>query len=138
MKALNEETSEFNPGLTPMIDVVFLLLVFFLVSTSFVKPEKSVAVKLPVADEAEKSADQEGTLVVNVLETGLLSARGRILAGYDELVQIIKSAREVNPDVLVVIRGDESTQFRNVVRVMNAALEAGIGETSIAVFDTEP
>ena len=135
MKALNAEPDEFNLGLTPLIDVVFLLIVFFLVSTSFVKPEKSIAIKLPRADQAEMSAEQEGTLVVNVLETGLLRSQGRILTGYDELVQILRAARDVNPDVLVLVRGDENARHRDIVRVMNAALDAGIGDMSIAVFD---
>ena len=54
MKALNRTDDEFVLPLTPLLDVVFLLLVFFLVSTSFVKPEKSIDIKLPTAEQAER------------------------------------------------------------------------------------
>ena len=137
MKALNEEEGQYEIGLTPLIDVVFLLLVFFLVSTSFVRPEKSIDVKLPRASESTGNADKKGTLVVNVMETGLLRAGGRILHGTGELVEMLRTARRKNPELVVIIRGDKNARHMHVVKAMNAALQAGIGEMSIAVFETQ-
>ena len=137
MKALNAEPDEFNLGLTPLIDVVFLLIVFFLVSTSFIKPEKSIEIKLPVADQGVKPPQEERTLVVNVREGGIMVVHGRVLSGYDELVETLDKARQDDPNLIVVIRGDRTALHKHVVRVMNAALSVGIGDMSIAVFDTE-
>lgn len=137
MKALNEEEGEHEIGLTPLIDVVFLLLVFFLVSTSFVRPEKTIDVKLPRASEGTEAAAKTGTLVVNVMETGLLRAGGRILQGSGELVEMLRAAHEQNPELMVIIRGDRNARHMHVVRALNAALQAGIGKMSIAVFETQ-
>ena len=137
MKALNEEEGEYEIGLTPLIDVAFLLLVFFLVSTSFVRREEQIDVKLPRATESTGSTQESETVVVNVLETGMMQAGGRILQGSTELVDLLKKAHEANPNIKVIIRGDEDARHRYVVRALNAALKAGIGDTSIAVFDTQ-
>jgi len=137
MKALTQQEEDFALPLTPLIDVVFLLIVFFLVSTSFVRPEKSIDIQLPISDEAAKAPEEEQTLVVNVQESGLVVVHGRVLAGYDELVETIQKAHRTNPSLIVVIRGDRRTMHRDIVRVMNAALAVGIGEMSIAVFETE-
>jgi biopolymer transport protein ExbD len=136
MKALNDEEGEHEIGLTPLIDVVFLLLVFFLVSTSFVRPEKTIDVKLPRASEGAEGAAKRGTLVVNVMETGMLRAGGRILQGTGELVEILRVAHKQNPELMVIIRGDRNARHMHVVKAMNAALQAGIGKMSIAVFQT--
>jgi len=137
MKALNRTEEEFGVAMAPLIDVVFLLLVFFLVSTSFVKPEKSIDIVLPIADQAKKAPQEDRTLVVNVRETGVVVVEGRVLTGHDELVGVMEAARKANPDVCVVIRGDKKALHEHVVRVMNAALAVGIGDMSIAVFETE-
>ena len=137
MKALNRQEEEFALTLTPLLDVVFLLIVFFLVSTSFVRPEKSIDIQLPTADQAEKAPEQERTLVVNVEESGIVVVHGRVLAGHDELVEILDKAHEANADLILVIRGDRHAMHRDIVKVMNAALGVGIGDISIAVFETE-
>jgi len=138
MKALNREQEEFGVALAPLIDVVFQLLVFFLVSTSFIKPEKSIDIVLPTAEEAQQAPREDSTVVVNVRETGVLVVEGRVLTGYEELVARLESARKANPEVSVVIRGDKKSLHEHIVRVMNAALAVDIGEMSIAVFETEP
>lgn len=137
MKALNREEDEFAPALTPLIDVVFLLIVFFLVSTTFATPEKGIGVELPTAEEAGLPPERERTVVVTVEKSGLVVMHGRALAGYNELTEALTRAHEANPDVIVVVRGDRRAMHNDIVRVFNAALAVGIEEVSIAVFDTE-
>ena len=137
MKALNRSDDEFLLPMTPLLDVVFLLHVFFLVSTSFVKPEKSIDIKLPTAEEATKPSAERQTLIVNVRTNGLLVVEQRVLTGYDDLVQTLKRRHKADPDLTVVIYGDRSAAHKHVVRVMNATLAVGIEDMSIAVFDTE-
>jgi biopolymer transport protein ExbD len=136
MKALNERDEEFAPTLTPLIDVAFLLIVFFLVSTSFVKPEKTIDILLPRAEQAQKTPAESNTLIVNVRESGLTVVDGRVLSEYEELVALMRNARENKPNLQVVVRGDKRARHEHVVRVMNAALEAGIEGMSIHVADT--
>jgi len=137
MKALNTQEDEFTLPMTPLLDVVFLLLVFFLVSTSFVKPEKSIDIKLPTAEQAARPAPEQQTLIVNVRETGVMVVEGRVLTGYDDLIRTLRRAQKSNPGGGIVIRGDRRVFHNDVVRVMNATLEVGIEDMHIAVFDTE-
>lgn len=137
MKALNREEDEFALSLTPLIDVVFLLIVFFLVSTTFVRPEKSIDIDLPTADAAERTVEEDRSVIVNVRESGLMVVQGRVLTGEDELRQVLRDAREGNAGVDVVIRGDREARHKDIVSAMNCALDVGIGEMHIAVFDTK-
>ncbi len=137
MKALNRTDDEFVIPMTPLLDVVFLLLVFFLVSTSFVKPETSIDIKLPTAEEAAKPSEKQHTIILNVRESGVVVVSGRVLTGYQDLVETLERARKENPDLTVVIRGDRRVFYNDVVRAFNATLAVGIGEMSIAVFETE-
>lgn len=137
MKALNRQDEDFSPPLTPLLDVMFLLLVFFLVSTSFVKPEKSIDIKLPTADQAVQPPKETDTVFVNVKESGVIVVAGRVIAGQQDLEQTFDRARKENSDTVVVIRGDRKVFHNDIVRVMNGALAAGIEDISIAVFDTD-
>ena len=137
MKALNRTDDEFTLPLTPLLDVVFLLLVFFLVSTSFIKPEKSIDIKLPTAEQATKPPDEHRTIIINVRESGVAVVEGRVLTGYQDLVQTLERAYKANPNLVVVIRGDRRVFHNEVVRAMNATLAVGIEDMSIAVFETE-
>ena len=138
MKALNQSPEdEFALPMTPLLDMVFLLLVFFLVSTSFVRPEKSIDIKLPAAEQAAKPSNENQTVVVNVRKTGLLVVDQRVLTGNQDLVETLTRAHKASPDLSVVIYGDRSAAHKHIVKVMNAALEVGIEDMSIAVFATE-
>jgi biopolymer transport protein ExbD len=138
VKALNQSEDEFALNLTPLIDVVFQLIIFFLVSTTLIRPEKSIDVVLPSSDEARSVPREDSTLVVNVRETGVVVVEGRVLADYDELVGVMRAAYSGNPSVEVQIRGDRRSLHEHVVRVMNAALAVGIQDMAINVFETEP
>ena len=137
MKALNSQEDEYMMSLTPLVDVVFLLLVFFLVSTSFVQREKSIDVKLPVASEAPGTPEPATSLIVNVHENGLFVADGRMMANDAEVAELLREKRRADPDLSVIIRGDRRAVHNDIVRVMNAALAVGINAVSIAVFETE-
>ncbi len=138
MKALNEQEDEFTMTLTPLLDVMFLLLVFFLVSTSFVKPEQSIDIDLPSADQAQQTPRDRQIVAVHVREGGVIVIDGRIITGRQDLKQTLARQFEANPDAGLVIRGDRRAFHNDIVRVVNAAIRAGLKDRmSIAVFDTE-
>ena len=136
MKALNRSDDEFVLPMTPLLDVVFLLLVFFLVSTSFVKRESSIDIKLPTADEATRPIEKQESIIVNVRESGVVVVDGHVL-GHQALRRALEEAHKANPSVTVVIRGDRKVFHNDIVRILNATLAVGIVDMSIAVFDTE-
>ena len=138
MKALNRQEDEFKMTLTPLLDVVFLLLVFFLVSTSFVKPEYAIDIDLPSADQAGPSSVDSSVITVVVKEEGVIIIDGRIITGRQDLAQTLEGRFRDNPDAGLLIRGERRAYHNDIVRVMNAALAAGLKDVmSISVFETE-
>ena len=63
-------------NLTPLIDVVFLLLIFFMVATTFLEPEREISIELPEAATASERAEVPDEIVINVLRDGSLNVNG--------------------------------------------------------------
>ena len=109
------------PNLTPLIDIVFLLLVFFMLTSHFVR-EEVIQVDLPLADSGEM--DDTEYLIVT------LDAKGRILM-HDHFVEQtdlegrLRSELAARPDKVVRIRGDRASTLGVAVGVLDAARKAG-------------
>jgi biopolymer transport protein ExbD len=113
-------------NITPLIDVVFLLLVFFLVATRFAQEDRELDVVLPSASEAQPLIAQPKELFINIDKTGLYFVDGRTM-GLDEVEQVLQRAVADNPvNQKVVIRADKRVELDPVVQVMNACNKAGV------------
>ncbi len=129
LKTGSIEEPELN--LTPMIDIVFLLIIFFMVGTQFTKPEDRFQVELPTAGTVQPLSQGPDALVISVFRDG------RILLGGDavtlpELEQRLAEARENFPRQAVVIRGEGEGRYQGVVDVLAAANRAKIADISLA------
>jgi biopolymer transport protein ExbD len=113
--------------MTPLIDMVFLLLIFFLVATTFHQTEREMQVALPEAAHAGPIATALREIVVNVDEEGGIIVSGRPMDA-DGLRAVVEEAVAVNPDQKVTVRGDRNTAYANVVRVLDICKGAGIQE----------
>jgi len=131
LSRLSSEEEESAIDLTPMLDVVFIMLIFFIVTASFVK-ESGIDVNRPDAQTAEKKE------------------RANILVAIDERNQIWIDKRSVdpravranierlhaeNPQGSVVIQADKNSKNERLVQVMDAARQAGVYNVSIAAND---
>ena len=110
-------------NLTPLIDIVFLLLVFFMLTAHFVE-DQALLVDLPDADNAPTAAEHEEIVTV------VISAQGEILINNqqvsdDELVQSLRNALDKSEDRMVRIRGDNEANLGVAVKVLDAAEAAG-------------
>src|SRR6188508_1441620 len=96
-------------NMTPMIDVVFQLIIFFLLSSHLAKQEKQLPLPLPTATSGTaEAADERPRLTVNVLADGTLLVASRAISA-DDLVPLLRDRRAVHGDQLEVrIRGDRS------------------------------
>lgn len=111
-----------TPNLTPLIDIVFLLLVFFLLTAHFVKDE-GIAIQLPEAESAVVS-DDDALVEVSVDAEGVIRLSGEIVP--QEQMQVrIKAALEGKAKKWVTLRGDRSTQLQAAISVLDAARRAG-------------
>ena len=113
--------------LTPLIDMVFLLLIFFLVATTFHQEEREMQIALPVATSAGPISALLQELVVNIDEEGNIILGGRRMEPQD-LRSMIAEAVEVNPQQKVTVRGDRRTAYANIVTVLDICKGAGIQE----------
>ena len=129
-----EPSQQVSIDMTPIIDMVFLLLIFFLVATTFHQAEREMQIALPEASTAGPISATLRELIVNV------DAEGRIFVSRRELElpslrAMIVDAVKANPDQKVTVRGDRQTPYANIVSVLDACKTAGIQEPYL---DTVP
>ena len=116
------------PSLTPLIDIVFLLLVFFMLTAHFVK-DQVLDITLPEADSATTLENEEALEIV-------LDNRGHILieekhVAVNELDKVLQQMLLGRKNKQVILRGDEVAQLGLTVKVMDAARKAGAGSLDI-------
>ena len=120
--------------LMPLIDVVFLLLIFFLVATRFAEEERELDVLLPDASEAQPLTSKPGELFINIDRQGRYYVTGKILAA-EELGRTLKAASVNNPGrVSVIIRADRRVAWSYVVAAMNACNKAKIRDYRVTTL----
>lgn len=133
MRALVEEDDGADIPLTPLIDVVFLLLIFFLVATSFTRRELDQKVELPSAEGGAKSAFNKRNLVINIRGDGTLVIAGRLLTAA-ALAPAVREWREENPQMRVQLRSDGKVEYRQVMAVLGICRAAGVDKIDLPVL----
>ncbi len=116
--------------LAGMVDILFLLLVFFMTASAFRQQERQIDVSVPDTQTAVQS--QSKTPIVLTL-----TANGEIFIGdrqytFDALGQMLTKLAKQFPDEVVLVRGDKASSFGLAVRVMDMARAAGLYNISIA------
>ncbi|MEL6497810.1 MAG: biopolymer transporter ExbD [Planctomycetota bacterium] len=121
------EQPEESPSveLTPVIDMVFLLLIFFLVATTFQQDEREIAVALPEAEAAGPISASLREIIVSVTSTGDIMAAGSPV-DLEGLRSLLTDAVSTNPTQKVSVRGDKSVPYGTVARVLDICKAAGI------------
>jgi biopolymer transport protein ExbD len=113
-------------NMTPLIDVVFLLLIFFLVATRFAEEERELEVLLPEASEAQPLMSKPRETFINIDAEGRYFVTGKVLT-IGQLQSVLNEAYVNNPGrASVVIRADRRVPFDHVVGAMNACVKAKI------------
>ncbi len=125
-KAKEEEEAEIN--ITPMLDVVFIMLIFFIVTASFVK-ESGIDVNRP--DAATATVKERGNILVAITDTNQIWIDRRQVDPRSVRANIERLHAE-NPQGAVVIQADENSKNGLLVQVMDASRQAGVFSVSIA------
>ena len=112
-------------NLTPMIDVIFQLLIFFMVATTFQDPEREIDVELPEASTGEPLEVELDEIVINIKRDGALFLSGEEVSR-EELIRRLGRAAEIDPEIPVTIRGDRLVHHEQVVGVMDACGSVGL------------
>jgi len=127
-----QKPEEPDVNLTPMIDVVFLLLLFFMVSTSFIR-ESSLKVDLPEAT-GEALVEQEVSIdiVINTNGDFIINDVTLLDNSRENLAEVLKNIAGDNDDPHVIISADADTEYQNIVTAMDTAQQLGYTRLTLA------
>ena len=126
---LSTEEDEPSLNLTPLMDIMFLLVIFFAVSTTF-KVFPGIAVNLPGA-ESEKIKEEQKSVTAILTEAGEIFIDGTPIEN-DQLVETLQARQEESPVDMFILEADRTAQHGQVVTLMDAAKKAGILHLAIS------
>lgn len=128
---------EVGINLTPMIDVTFQLIIFFLVSSHLSKQEAHMQMPLPVADSGEASEETSKRLTLNVLSDGSLLLAGHRLSPGELPGRLREAVANESQDLEIRIRGDRSVTYQHVEPVLIACARSGVWNVKFSVYRPE-
>jgi biopolymer transport protein ExbD len=132
LKRRNQEPQDFQ--MAPMIDMVFLLLVFFMTVASVAKSQKVVELDLPDSEESKIPEDASGRGILSVDTEGnyYIGDQARSL---DEVKAAITARIRADPELRIQVRADQATEYEAVRKLLKTAAEAGAYEIIYATYE---
>lgn len=118
-------------ALTSMLDVIFLLLCFFVTASVFSQWESEVSISLPSSSSAETPGRLPGEVIVNVSKDGSVTVNARRLE-LSDLEGRLRKVAEFYPGQPVVLRADKETSYLSLMSVIDACRNAGVWNFSLA------
>ncbi|MCH2129001.1 MAG: biopolymer transporter ExbD [Pirellulaceae bacterium] len=118
-------------SLTPLIDIVFLLLIFFLVATRFAEEDRELDVVLPTASEAQPLVVQPQQIFVNIDQDGTFYLGGEHLDSQQLEMALRQNAANNPANMSVKIRADQRSDCQSLITVMNLCNQVGILDYSV-------
>jgi biopolymer transport protein ExbD len=128
MARRHARTDDAEINITPMLDIVFIMLIFFIVTTSFTKETGAVIAK-PIAEQA--AALQNGTILIGIRPNDDIWMAKRQIE-LREVRQMVERARAENPEGSVVIVADQGARIGTVTQVMDQVRLAGVEGIAIS------
>ena len=132
----NREKEPVDVNLTPLIDVVFLLLIFFMVSTTF---DQNAQLKLTLPEASskmEKSPTERIVLAIDAKGQYYINEKQLVNTALKTLMNALNKTLDGNKEMPVVLKADANTPHHSVVTAMDAAAQLGITRLSIMTLDT--
>ena len=121
-----EDKDETKLQMAPMIDMVFLLIIFFM-TASHLSASKNIELEIPDASLGVVPKDRPDRWTVNILRDGSLFS-GQDPITLDELSRVVADRVQADPELKVYLRADKTTPHKEVRAVMNAMAAAGVGD----------
>jgi biopolymer transport protein ExbD len=122
--------------IAPMVDILMVLLVFFIVTWNFALSENELDVRVPSAAKANEPQPYVGQVVINVKANGTIVVN-RQQKTVPELLDQLKKLAQLYPDQAVIVRGDEAVDYKHIVQVLDICREADIWNVAFATGKTE-
>jgi biopolymer transport protein ExbD len=143
-KAVRKPEHEPDPEfqIAPMIDILLVLLVFFMSISSTEVLQSNKEINLPIAKEAKEAKDNPGQVIINVTYTAIngmtaIEVDQKDYAMPAEIVPILQSKVTTNPMVRVLIRADREVRYDYVRKILEAVGQSGVGNVTFSVVDKD-
>lgn len=117
--------------LAPMIDIVFLLLIFFIVTWQYTRSETELSVSVPTAEEGADPQRQRGEIIINILADNSIRVEGSPVT-LPQLQAKLAPIAEKHKNQPVRIRGDGAVAYQRIVEVIDTCQKSGIWNISFA------
>ena len=134
LKEFQKETP--NVPMAPLIDIIFLTLVFFMTMSVFTQMESEISVSVPKSKFSKEIVRSPGEIIINIKKDGTFIVNQNKLE-QEALEVMLKKVSHLFPDQPVIIRADEETYHKNVVHVLDACARANIWDISFATNSTK-
>ena len=119
-------------NLTSMIDVLFLLIIFFMAGTQFTELERNVALQIPQVSDVKNLSATPQRYTISVYRDGQISLDREVVT-LEQLTQRLTARRQSEARLGVLVRGDGEGSFQNIASVLAACRQAGISDLGISV-----
>jgi biopolymer transport protein ExbD len=121
-----------------MIDLVFLLLIFFMTSSRLISNLQDPNVEIPIAYESKVSKNIEGRFVINVYADGSLhTGDGQAQLSLEEFEQRVSQRYAAHPETKLLLRADRRARHEDVREVVKASVRGGVSNIVFATFLTD-
>ena len=122
--------------IAPMVDVLLVLLCFFILTWNFARKEMELDVKVPSAEHGGEPVLDVNQTVLNLKADGTMVMNTKPIT-FDELGDRMATLAKINPDYAIILRGDENVAYKHVAHVLDVCRGAGIWNVAFPVSRTE-
>ncbi|HAI96414.1 MAG: biopolymer transporter ExbD [Cycloclasticus sp.] len=137
MNFKRRKTEEFDLNLTPLIDVVFLLLIFFMVTTTFDR-ETQLKIELPQASGERKTATETLEISVDMKNRFFINQKEVVNSGLETIKKALKQAAGERKNPPLLISADGQATHQSVITVLDAAAQLGFVNITFAANEPKP
>ena len=117
--------------MAPLIDIVFLTLIFFMTLSVYGQMESEINISVPKSKTSKEVVRSPGEIIINVTKEGIFIVNQKTLDA-DGLAAMLKKVANLFPDQPVIIRADKNTMHKNVIQVLDSCASANIWDISFS------
>jgi biopolymer transport protein ExbD len=117
--------------IAPMVDILLVVLVFFIVTWNFALSENELDVRVPSAAKANETQPYVGQVVINIKADGTIIVN-RQPKTLTELLELLKKLSQLYPDQAAIVRGDQGVEYKHIVEVLDICRQADIWNVAFA------
>ena len=137
MKFASRQPPPIAMQLAPMIDILLLLLSFFIITWQFTRSETELSVSVPTAEEGSQKNRARGEIIINILADGSVKVEGSSVT-LIQLREKLSAVAKQYKNQPVRIRGDGNVNYQRIVEVIDTCQKSGIWNISFATQRPEP